>query len=50
MSRRRGWCPSLYDPMATGDGLLVRVKPPGARLSAAAARALAASLSPTRPR
>ena len=38
---RRGWCPSLYEPMATGDGLLVRVKPPGARLSSAAARALA---------
>ncbi len=38
---RRGWCPSLYEPMASGDGLLVRVKPPGARLSSAAARALA---------
>lgn len=43
MTRRRGWCPSLYDPMATGDGLLVRVKPPGARLGADAARALAAA-------
>ena len=39
--RRRGWCPSLYDPMETGDGLLVRVHPPGARLVASAARALA---------
>jgi precorrin-3B synthase len=39
--QRRGWCPSLYDPMPTGDGLLVRVKPPGARLPAPAARALA---------
>ncbi len=39
--QRRGWCPSLYDPMPTGDGLLVRVKPPGARLAAPAARALA---------
>ena len=38
---QRGWCPSLYEPMATGDGLLVRVKPPAARLSSAAARALA---------
>ncbi len=38
---QRGWCPSLYEPMATGDGLLVRVKPPGARLTSAAARALA---------
>ena len=38
---RRGWCPNLYDPMETGDGLLVRVKPPGARLASPAARALA---------
>ena len=41
MTMQRGWCPSLYEPMATGDGLLVRVKPPAARLSSAAARALA---------
>ncbi len=41
ISRVRGWCPSLYDPMETGDGLLVRVKPPAARLAAAAARTLA---------
>ena len=39
--RRRGWCPSLYDPMATGDGLLVRVHPPAARLTSAALCALA---------
>lgn len=38
---QRGWCPSLYEPMATGDGLLARVKPPGARLDSAALRALA---------
>lgn len=37
----RGWCPSLYEPMPTGDGLLVRVKPPGGRLTSAAARCLA---------
>ncbi len=37
----RGWCPTLYEPMATGDGLLVRVKPPGGRLSSASARVLA---------
>ena len=37
----RGWCPTLYDPMQTGDGMLVRVKPPGARLALEAARALA---------
>jgi len=40
MTVRRGWCPSLYEPMATGDGLLVRVKPPAARLTSAAARAV----------
>src|SRR5690349_12910298 len=38
---RRGWCPSLFEPMPSGDGLLVRLKPPGARLTAVAARALA---------
>ncbi|MEJ2624382.1 MAG: precorrin-3B synthase [Pseudolabrys sp.] len=26
---RRGWCPSLAVPMATGDGLLARLPPPG---------------------
>lgn len=38
---RRGWCPSLHEPMAAADGLLARVKPPGGRLSAAALRRLA---------
>ena len=38
----RGWCPSLHEPMATGDGLLVRVKPPLGRVSAMAARRLGA--------
>ncbi len=37
----RGWCPSLHEPMASGDGLLVRVKPRGGRMSAVAARAVA---------
>ena len=41
MTARRGWCPSLYEPMETGDGLLVRVKPPGARLDSTALHALA---------
>jgi precorrin-3B synthase len=41
MSAVRGWCPDLFTPMPSGDGLLVRVKPPGARLSAEAARILA---------
>jgi len=27
---RRGWCPSVHAPMASGDGLLLRVKPRGA--------------------
>ena len=40
---RRGWCPSVFAPMPTGDGLLARVKPPGARLTQAQARALAAA-------
>jgi precorrin-3B synthase len=31
----RGWCPSLFTPMAAKDGLLVRVKPTAAQLSAA---------------
>ncbi len=38
---KRGWCPSLYDPMPTGDGLLVRVKPRGGQLASDAARSLA---------
>jgi precorrin-3B synthase len=41
--RKRGWCPTLYDPMDTGDGLLLRVKPPHARLTAIQADALAAA-------
>lgn len=30
---RRGWCPSTLRPMATGDGWLVRLHPPGNALS-----------------
>jgi len=41
----KGWCPSLFEPMASGDGLLVRVKPRGAMLTAPAARTLAAAAS-----
>lgn len=37
----RGWCPTLSEPMPSGDGLLVRIKPPGGVVSAAAACALA---------
>ena len=36
----KGWCPSAYRPMLSGDGLLVRVKPRLARLTAAQATAL----------
>ncbi len=39
----KGWCPGLYNPMAAGDGLLVRIKPPGTLLTADAARQLAAA-------
>ena len=38
---RRGWCPTVFAPMPSGDGLLVRVRPPGGRLQPAQARALA---------
>ncbi|MBB3880619.1 cobalamin biosynthesis protein CobG [Sphingomonas pseudosanguinis] len=31
----RGWCPDAFRPMMAGDGLLVRVRPPLARLTAA---------------
>ncbi len=37
----RGWCPGVHAPMPSGDGLLVRVKPFGGRLSASMLRALA---------
>jgi precorrin-3B synthase len=40
---RRGWCPTLHQPMETGDGLLVRLQPKRARLTATAARAIAAA-------
>lgn len=29
----KGWCPGAWRPMATGDGLLVRVRPPLGQLS-----------------
>lgn len=31
----RGWCPNAWTPMAAGDGLLLRVRPPLARLTRA---------------
>jgi len=38
---RRGWCPGVRRPMATGDGLLVRLQPFGGRLTAHQARLVA---------
>ena len=38
---RRGWCPSTLRPMETGDGWLVRLHPPGTRLSPAQLRRIA---------
>jgi precorrin-3B synthase len=37
----KGWCPSAYRPMLSGDGLVVRVRPRGGRLSATQASGLA---------
>lgn len=37
----RGWCPGALRPMASGDGLVVRVRSRGGRLSAAQGTALA---------
>lgn len=37
----RGWCPGALRPMQSGDGLVVRVRPPGGRLTPAQGMALA---------
>jgi len=37
----QGWCPGALRPMASGDGLVVRLRPPGGRLSAGAAARVA---------
>ena len=39
----KGWCPDAWHPMRSGDGLLVRVKPRLARLTAEEVRGLAAA-------
>ena len=39
----KGWCPSLMTPMEAGDGLLVRVKPRAATLTAEQAKTVAAA-------
>lgn len=41
MSAARGWCPTAWRPMAAADGLLLRVRPPLARVSQAQALLLA---------
>lgn len=41
--RRRGGCPSVWAPMQSGDGLIVRVRPRLGRLVAARVRGLAAA-------
>ncbi|MBC9245930.1 precorrin-3B synthase [Paracoccus sp. 11-3] len=37
----RGWCPGAYRPMASGDGLVVRIRPPLGELSSSQAIGLA---------
>jgi len=37
-----GWCPGALRPMMSGDGLVVRIRPPLGRLSAEQAKAVAA--------
>ncbi|MCX7899830.1 MAG: precorrin-3B synthase, partial [Methylocystis sp.] len=37
----KGWCPGAYSPMQSGDGLLIRAKIIGSRLTAEQARAIA---------
>lgn len=38
----QGWCPGALRPMRSGDGLVVRVRPPGGRLTQAQAAGIAA--------
>ena len=38
---RVGWCPGALRPMLSGDGLIVRVKPRGSRLTPSAAHGIA---------
>ena len=37
----KGWCPGALRPMQSGDGLLVRIRPPGGTLSPSQAQAIA---------
>ena len=38
----KGWCPGAHRPMQAADGLILRIRPPLGRLSAAQAQGLAA--------
>ena len=40
---KKGWCPGAHRPMASGDGLILRVRPQCARLTAAQALGLCAA-------
>jgi precorrin-3B synthase len=37
----KGWCPSALRPMRSGDGLVVRIRPHGGRISSGQARGIA---------
>ncbi len=37
----RGWCPGALQPMESGDGWVVRIRPPGGRPGRAQAQAIA---------
>ena len=39
----KGWCPGAHRPMESGDGLIVRVRPPLGRLTAAQVQGLCAA-------
>ncbi|MFN4102326.1 MAG: precorrin-3B synthase, partial [Pararhodobacter sp.] len=41
MSAVKGWCPGALQPMESGDGWVVRIRPPGGRLDAAQAATIA---------
>ena len=41
MSAIKGWCPGAWRPMQSGDGLVVRIRPHGGRLSPAQAAGIA---------
>jgi precorrin-3B synthase len=38
---RKGWCPGAWRPMRSGDGLILRIRPPGGALSVTELRRIA---------